>query len=120
MAQHLGPKGDIIERGHPREQRMLLENDAADRARLFHRHAVDAHLAARGPHHAADHVEERRLAAARWAQQRGELPWRDFDVDALHRDGGAAITPELDREVLDPYGTFPRGCGAAHAWFPDD
>jgi len=118
VTKHAGPEGDVVERGHPGEQRVLLEHDAAGRAGLFDLDAIDAYLSARRPHHAADHVEQRRLATARRAEQRNEFSRRDLDVNILHRGRCSAVAPELDGNVLDANRTLPRRRDIAQCGIP--
>src|SRR6185369_15029343 len=71
---HLGAEADVVQHGLPREQGERLEHHAALRARSGDGLAVQQDLAARLWHEAGDHVQDGRLAAARWAHHGDEFP----------------------------------------------
>src|SRR2546422_175571 len=78
--------------------------------------AVRPHLAARGPVEAGHHVEERGLAAARGAEDRGELVGRHREVDRPHRLDPAPALDELLPDVAELGGQTRRGARAlSHA-----
>ena len=92
-APPLGDAGDLEAERHvlgdrpPREQRVALEHDAAIGPRSDDEGAVDPHLAGRRLVEPGDDVEQRRLAAARGAEQAHELA-----VGDLHRAPSRAPT----------------------------
>src|SRR5256885_4476255 len=99
---HLEPEGHVAERGAPREQLgKVLEYDAAVEAVAADRLAGDADLAGGRGEKAGDHVEQRRLAAARRADEAKEF--RSLDVEADAGDGrnlaGRGVVDE--RNVAD-------------------
>jgi hypothetical protein len=75
-AAHFQPIADVRRHGHVREQRVILEHDA-DLApiggKFGHAPAGDGDLAAVGDQEASNKIEQRGLAAARWAEQRHQL-----------------------------------------------
>ncbi len=80
------PKRDIFTHRHRRIQRVRLEHHrdiAIFRRQVVHRLAVDLDLALRHGLEAGDHVEQRRLTAARAADENQELAVFDVDVDTL-------------------------------------
>ena len=86
----------------PREQREMLEHDAAVGPGPGDRLAVDQDLAGLGREKAADEIEQRRLAAARGAEQRDEFPLAHVErhvVERQHRP--AARRPVGVAHALD-------------------
>src|SRR5450756_362167 len=92
LAGELHREGHVVEHGHVRVERVVLEHhgDVA----LLRRHLVDhapadLDLAARYLLQAGDHAQQRGLAAARRADQHAELSVLDPDIHAVHDAGGA-------------------------------
>ena len=82
-ALDLEAEADVLLDRHPGKQRVFLEHHAALRPRPGDRAAVDQDRA-RGRWREAGHrIEQGRLAAAGRAEQAGELPARDLQVDVL-------------------------------------
>ena len=86
----------------------MLE-DEADAAGLGRRvgdvGAVQQDGAAVGRLQAGDDAQQRRLAAAAWAEQRGERAAGDVDRDVVERDEGAKALVDLvdlDRHPANP------------------
>ena len=81
------PERHVLEHGHVRVERVVLEHhgDVA----VFRRHVVDdvaadEDLAVGDVLETRDHAQRRRLAAARWPHQHHELVVGDVEVDASH------------------------------------
>src|SRR5262249_33611372 len=102
-AAHLRPERDIVEHGAPGKQREGLEDDAAIAARSFHRLTPDQDFSAGDWDEARDHVQDRRLAAARGPDHRDELAGRDLERDVAHRSHlRAGIEVEISlRQIAD-------------------
>src|SRR5207244_8420786 len=85
-ALQLEPELDVLERRAPREEAGVLEHggDPA-RIRARHRRARDQQPPAVRDHEAAEHAEERRLAATGGADQRAELALGDRERDVVER-----------------------------------
>ena len=84
----LEPVGDVVEHGHVREQRVVLEDrvDAAPVGRDADRvDAADQDRALGRLLEAGEQPQRRRLAAARGAEQREELAAAHGEVDAVDR-----------------------------------
>ena len=62
---------------------------------LVHRLAVDQHVAVGDRLEAGDHPQQRRLAAARGADEDDELAVADGEVDAVDHLGGAEALDDL-------------------------
>ena len=112
---------DVGDDRSPRQQRRFLERDAevmvAARGRRLL--AVHERLAARGRLEVGEDPQDRRLPAARRAEQRGERARRRREVDAVERDDrGApdledlAELAERDAVVVDDGGLVGYGVGA--------
>ena len=80
------PVFHIAEHGLPGKQREVLEHDAAVRPRLADRRAAHADFAGRAGHEAADHVQQRALAAAARSDDGDEFAVADRQRDPI--DGG--------------------------------
>jgi phosphoglycolate phosphatase len=97
------PERCIVEGGHPRQQRVLLEDDAALGARSDDRPAVHRHAAVRRPQETRDGREQRRLAAPARSEHAKELVGRDAQVQVLDgpmRDAGFGVRI-IERQILD-------------------
>ena len=95
-AEHLERQRDVLRHGAPVVEHGVLEDDpvVAVEPGLVRRLAVHRHLPARRLDEVADDAQQRRLPAARRADQRDELAGLDRQVDPLERDGlAAARTP---------------------------
>ena len=92
------PEGDVVPDRHVRERGVVLEDEAdaallrRERRRLL---AGDEHVAGVGHLEPGDHAQQRRLAAAARAEQRGERAALDEDRDVVDRDE----VPESLRDV---------------------
>jgi hypothetical protein len=92
LAGEFHREGHIIEHGHVRVERVILEHhgDVAFLRRHLVDHApADFDLAARDFLQARDHAQQRRLAATRRPDQHAEFAVRDRDVHAVDDAGGA-------------------------------
>src|SRR3989442_1488420 len=115
-APRLRAERDVVEHGVPGEEGGLLEDDGAARVRALDGRAVRPPLAGGGPVEAGPHVEERGLAAARGAEDRGELVGRHREVDRPHRLDPAPALDELLPDVAELGGQTRRGARAlSHA-----
>ena len=97
---------DVVEDRHGKGRR-LLEHHADAEAQRGHIHrrredvlAVEPHLARRAVPgvqrvHAVEHPQQRRLAAARRADERGDPPVGERQVDVLERLRGAVVEIEV-------------------------
>jgi hypothetical protein len=88
--------GDVVEHGHVREQRVVLENhgDIAGAGRQRgHRARADAHLAGRRRLQPRDRAQQRRLPAAGRAEQGEELAVHNGQIQRVQR-------PHATRELL--------------------
>ena len=96
--------------GPPVVEHGVLEDDpvVAVEPRLVRGLAVDERPRRRGLDQVADDAQQRRLAAARRADQRDELARADVEVDVLERDDPAAL--ELLRHALERDGGRRRSC----------
>src|SRR5262249_30223521 len=91
------------------ETRQVFVGQARDRL------VVDIDLAGGGRIHAADEVEQGRLAAARGAGDRGELAWLDIEADiAEGADLGLGERVNFG-DVTDPY-SLGHGACASRLW----
>jgi len=91
---HLEREGDVAGDVHVRVERIALEHhrDVAILARQVRDvAATDVDAAGGGCVQAGDHVQQRRLAAARRADQDHELAGRDFEVDVVEDHGVLAV-----------------------------
>ena len=98
LAAHLQREGDVLADGHVGEERVGLE-DHADRP-LAGGHVGqvapgDLDDARIGPLEPGDAAEQRRLAAARGAEERDELARRHLERDVVER-------PDLSEAFADP------------------
>jgi hypothetical protein len=99
-AGHARPEAHVALHRHRRVQRIALEHhaDAAlGRLRIGHVLAADVDPAAADVDEAGDAVQQRRLAAARGAEQHEELALMDLQVEVLDDLVGA----EADAQALD-------------------
>jgi len=98
----LDAEDDVAEDRAPREQAGLLEHHGAIGARLRDLAPVEREGSGGDRDEAVDRVEERRLAAARRADDREELAGPHREVDALDRgeEGVRALQPVLDDYAL--------------------
>ncbi len=81
----------IVEDGPPREQGELLEDDAAVRARAGHRLSVDMDGSPLMLEEAANEIEQRRLSAARRAEQRHERTALDGERHVGQRENVVSV-----------------------------
>ena len=84
-ATHAEAEGDVVADAEPRVEVRVLEDDPAVRARSAHGPAVDGDGARGGRLEAGEQREERRLAAARRADDRDEFAGPDLDVERAER-----------------------------------
>ena len=98
---HAQREGDVLEHRHVREQRVILEHhaDAAfPRWGVGSARAVDPKIARVGVQQARDHHQQRRLAGARWPEQRHEFACAKVEIRRVQRDCVAvALAQALDR-----------------------
>jgi hypothetical protein len=85
LALHLESELDVAAHRLPGKQRVLLEHHAAIGARPVDRLAVDRDRSAGGLEKSGDSVEQGRLAAARWPDDRHELAGRDMQRHVFDR-----------------------------------
>ena len=80
MSGFCGPLGqqDVLTNGPPRQQPRLLKHRADPR----HRRATPAERSLEVGIETADDTQHRRLAAARWADQRNDLALAESEIDA--------------------------------------
>ena len=81
---------DVAEDREPREQRVVLEDDAAVGSGALDRFAVEADGAGVGLHETGDEVDQRALAGAGVADDRHELALGDLEVDVGQHLGAVA------------------------------
>ena len=100
----LEAEGEVLVDRHVRIERVGLEHhgDAAlGRRHLVHALAVDQQLAAGDRLEPGDHAQQRRLAAARGADEDGELAGIDVEVDAVDDlDGRRSALSTFSRTTL--------------------
>src|SRR5262249_49540047 len=102
----------------PREQREMLEYDAAVGTGPTNRHTIEQDSTPFGRQKAADQVEQGRLAAARRPEQRQELAWAHLEADILqsqHRTAtrrAVEVVHILDDDLRSP------GIAVVHAFVP--
>src|SRR3954452_10400343 len=78
----LAADNGVGEHRAPREETVALKYEPAVAAGGIHHAPVERHLAGACRLEPCDNAQERRLAAARWPNQRDELPARDRKIDA--------------------------------------
>ena len=78
---------DILPGRQPREQRILLENNAAVISRPDDRRAVHGDLAAGGRFQAGNNVQQRSLAAAGGADHADKFVFKDLQVYTVQGNG---------------------------------
>ena len=88
-ALHLETELDVLPHRLPGEERVLLKDHAAICAGLGDHLAIDADAPGGRLQETRKGVEERGLAAARGADDRHELAWRDIDGDVADGEGRA-------------------------------
>src|SRR5437773_4443131 len=96
---------DVLEAREPRQQRMVLEHDAAVGPGTVDVLVGEQDGALAGLEQSGDQIQERALAAARVADQRDELALADRELDAGERDEVALLRLEglahrLDAEIF--------------------
>ena len=92
-------EGDIVVDRQPREQRVLLEHEAAVGAGSGDGHAVERQLALVHRDEAGDQTQERRFAAAGRADERHERAGGDFERHIVER--GDAFSGWVDKVLGD-------------------
>ncbi len=92
-AGHLERQGDVLRHRAPVVEDGVLEDDpvVAVEPGPVRGLAVDQHVALARPDQVADDPQQRRLAAARRADQRDELARLDVEVDPVEREHVAAL-----------------------------
>src|SRR5262249_22889122 len=83
-------ESDVLVDGHPGQQRILLEDDAALGPGLAHGLTVQNDVPGVGREQAGHEIDERRLAGTRIADHRHELAYLQRKVDTAEHDRGAA------------------------------
>ena len=89
---------DVFADAHHREQREVLEHHVdgpAIRRHAAHRLAADRDGSGVGRKEARDHPQQRRLAAARGAEERDQLTLADLQVDLMKHRGVAIADHHL-------------------------
>src|SRR5919199_3169604 len=99
LALDFQPEDDVVEHRPPREQAVLLEDEAAVRSGSVHRVTVDPHLASRRRPQAVDDPQQRRLAAARGADDRDEFARPHLQRHVAQGLEPPAATREVHRDV---------------------
>jgi hypothetical protein len=94
----------IPSHGHPREHRAALRDQDPPAARREDRASVDQDFSAVGLLKPGEHVEERRLAAARWPDDGDEFTLTDRERHVLHGQhltvaGAEALPDPVDRDT---------------------
>ena len=113
QAAHQGAELNVLERGSPREQGIFLKHHASICPRAGDLRSVHQHPPARWLHEAGDHPEQRRFAAAGWAEQAGETVLRQFQIDPC--ECGQAIVEGFGNTLDADLG--PRdGCHLIHGF----
>ena len=111
-------KRHVLEHGHVRVERVVLEHHrdvALLRRDVVDHAAADRDLAVGDLLQPGDHAQQRRLAAARRADQHAELAVVDLDVDAVH-DLGWCRRIFLTRDRVTEAMVFSSGlCGDRQA-----
>ena len=92
-------EGDIVVDGQPRDQRVLLEHEAAVGAGSGDGHAVERQLALVHWDETGDQTQERRFAAAGRADERHERAGGDFERHIVERDD--AFSGWIDKVLGD-------------------
>ena len=82
---------DVGQGGTPRQERVLLEHQAAVESRPTHGLPVDADPSGRWLHQAAEEVEQGRLPTAAGADEREELPGVDIQRNGVQSLERAAV-----------------------------
>ncbi len=110
-AHGLEAEGQVLAHAHVRVERVGLEDHgelALGRRHLGHVRAVDQDVAVGDLLEAGDHPEQRRLAAARGADEDHELAVADREVDAVDHLGRAEALDDLAQlEVSHARGLRP-------------
>ena len=101
QAHYFQRKRDVIDQVAPREGRFLLEDHADRRMRPAHSFARNHNRAVIAVEQAADDVEQRRLAAARWADHADEFARRDGEGYVIDRGEDAVRSFETLDNILD-------------------
>src|SRR6185503_13291791 len=98
---HAQREAHVLLGAEPRQERRarVLEEHDAILARAAHRRALEVHAAAARLLEAGEDIEQRRLAAARGAEQAEELALRDFEIDAVEREVALRVLAELLPDV---------------------
>jgi hypothetical protein len=97
QSPHLERQRHVLRHRHVRIERVALEHHrdvAVLRCEGVDGRAVDPHLALVGVVQAREDPQQRRLAAARRADQRQELAVADLEVDAVEHARGAEALPD--------------------------
>ena len=79
----------VLEHGLPGEQREVLEHDAAIGSGAGDRLALDQDFSGLGRKKPADEIEEGRLSATAWTEQRHEFALAHLERDGLKRQHGS-------------------------------
>src|SRR6059058_742455 len=96
---------NVLLHGQPREERIRLEHHAAIGTGTRHRLSIEQHAAGRWCLEAGDDPQQRRFAAARWAEEANEVVIADRKIGLLQRarrrratDAGEFLAHALDSE----------------------
>jgi hypothetical protein len=110
-AAHAQAERDIVEHGHVRKQRIVLEDDAEVALawrHVPHRPAADPHLARGRCDKARDDAQSRALSRTAGAEQRQELPVGQREADIVQHFGGTeGLADRIDLDAAHGEPTAP-------------
>src|SRR5258708_21521777 len=110
---HCEPELCVLAHGHPREQRVLLEDNPALRARLLDTGAIQRDYSLVQLRESGNHIQDRGLSTARRAYDRNKLARLNGKTDAVNCDERRSVNLlEVKSSVLDFYA--PRLNGGIH------
>src|SRR5262249_11469881 len=91
---------DVVDSAQPGEQRLAIVLEYVAELDVAKGFSVEQDFAAVGRDQAGDHVDQRALAAAVWAEDRHQLPTGDVEVEAVVDDGvGEMLGQAADGDV---------------------
>src|SRR5262249_32876648 len=91
---------DVVDRAQPGEQRLAVILEYVAELDVAQGFSVEQDFAGVGRDQAGDHVDQRALAAAVWAEDRHQLPTGDVEVEAVVDDGvGEMLGQAADGDV---------------------
>ncbi len=101
QAMQLQPEADVLRDVLPRQQGIILRDDAAFRARPRHGHAVQRDLASHRRDEPRDYVEQRRLAATRRTEHHCEAAVAQIEIDVRQHGTAPCARFEVDTDGFD-------------------